>query len=40
MGKYEFCLNRRIKAKDGICPCYGCEDRIVGCHSKCEKFTV
>lgn len=40
MGKYEFSLNTNIKAKDGICPCYGCEGRAVGCHSKCEKFAV
>lgn len=40
MGKYEFSLNTNIKAKDGVCPCYGCEGRAVGCHSKCEKFTV
>ena len=19
-------------------PCKGCEDRIIGCHSKCKKF--
>lgn len=19
-------------------PCYGCEERQVGCHSKCEKY--
>lgn len=25
MGRYEFSLNTNIKAKDGICPCYGCE---------------
>lgn len=38
MGRYEFSLNANIKAKDGICPCYGCEERFVGCHSSCEKF--
>lgn len=21
-------------------PCYGCEDRAVGCHGKCEKHSV
>lgn len=40
MGRYEFSLNTNIKARDGICPCYGCKGRAVGCHSKCEKFTV
>ena len=40
MGRYEFSLNANIKAKDGICPCYGCEGRSAGCHSKCEKFTI
>lgn len=40
MGRYEFSLNTNIKAKDGICPCYGRERRIAGCHSKCEKFTI
>lgn len=40
MGRYEFSLNTNIKAKDGICPCYGCEGRIAGCHSKCEKFKI
>lgn len=40
MGRYEFSLNANIKAKDSICPCYGCERRIAGCHSKCEKFTI
>lgn len=40
MGKACFCLNANIKGKDGICPCYGCEGRAVGCHSKCEKFTI
>lgn len=40
MGRYEFSLNTNIKAKDGICPCYGCEGRSAGCHSKCEKFTI
>lgn len=40
MGRYEFPLNTNIKAKDGVCPCYGCEGRAVWCHSKCEKFTV
>lgn len=40
MGRYEFSLNTNIKAKDGICPCYGCERRSAGCHSKCEKFTI
>lgn len=40
MGRYEFSLNTNIKAKDEVCPCYGCEGGAVGCHSKCEKFTV
>ena len=40
MGRYEFSLNANIKAKDGICPCYGCEGRNAGCHSKCEIFTI
>lgn len=40
MGRYEFSLNANIKEKDGICPCYGCEGRSAGCHSKCEKFTI
>lgn len=38
MGKVCFCLNADIKGKDGICPCYQCEERFVGCHSSCEKF--
>lgn len=21
-----------------ICPCKGCEDRIAGCHGKCENY--
>jgi len=21
-----------------VCPCRGCEDRQVGCHSKCEGY--
>ena len=21
-------------------PCYGCEDRVAGCHGKCEKHLV
>lgn len=20
------------------CPCYGCEDRKVGCHGQCKKY--
>lgn len=40
MGRYEFSLNANIKAKDGICPRYGCEGRNAGCHSKCEIFTI
>lgn len=38
MAKVCFCLNADIKGKDGICPCYQCEERAVGCHSSCEKF--
>lgn len=38
MDKVCLCLNADIKAKDGICPCYQCEERFVGCHSSCEKF--
>ena len=19
-------------------PCYGCEDRVIGCHSKCKRY--
>lgn len=30
MGKVCFCLNADIKGKDGICPCYQCEERAVG----------
>ena len=38
MGKVCFCLNADIKGKDGICPCYQCEERTAGCHPSCEKF--
>lgn len=20
------------------CPCYGCPDRVIDCHGKCEKY--
>lgn len=22
----------------GDCPCYGCEDRSITCHSECKKY--
>lgn len=40
MDKVCLCLNADIKVKDGICPCYQCEERFVGCHSSCEKFST
>lgn len=24
----------------GACPCKGCTDREVGCHSKCDKYAT
>lgn len=27
-----------IGLSKGSTPCYGCGDRIVGCHSSCEKY--
>lgn len=21
-------------------PCYGCQDRAIGCHSKCERYAA
>lgn len=26
--------------KPRYAPCYQCEDRVVGCHAKCEKYKV
>ena len=25
-------------SKQPIAPCYKCKERVVGCHSKCEKY--
>ena len=30
------CLGERMKKV--MSPCYKCEDRVVGCHSRCEKY--
>lgn len=35
-----FCVNTRRRARDGECPCRGCEERYVGCHGVCGKYTA
>lgn len=34
-----FCVNTHRRARNGECPCHGCEERYVGCHGKCERFS-
>lgn len=35
---FSFLTCRYIWGLEMIYPCYGCEDRVVGCHANCERY--
>lgn len=36
--KKVLCVNKRRRSIKGNPPCYGCEERSVGCHTECMKY--